>query len=143
MNLILVAGSGMGEGALIAELAQREPVPQRYMVRSTKWLETLSWMGSTLELGSLTPEESLRETAAALDRLPFQMIVMDPVSPPPFDYFGELERVIANHPEQWSPLPVAGAGGLLVYVRKGVAAESLSDAEIQTRLREAMGSLDL
>ena len=70
---ILTSGDSVAEGALISEIALREPHPIRYIVRGTKLFADISWMGRVAELRV----NSAAQVHAMLMPLPVDLVVMN------------------------------------------------------------------
>ncbi|SRR5712691_11126834 len=105
IHVLLISASPTGEGALISEIAQREPHPRRYILRSTKLLADLTWMGLEVRPRFHATEEVHDYLAG----LPLEMVVFDRTTPPRFSYGELLEHAVLSHPEEWQPWAEAPA----------------------------------
>jgi hypothetical protein len=130
-RVLLISADGNGEGALISEIAQREPHPSRYLMRATQVLAKISWMGKEATPLVHTPEE----VYARLRVLPLEIVVLDRANPPPYSYRKLLEQAILDHPEEWQPWENApDPARFRVFLRRG--AEPLSPEELTKRMAE-------
>ena len=94
---MLISASGLGEGALIVSVAQREARPRRYVLRATKVLAEVSWLGRDFRerFGSVEALDGF------LKSLPLDLVIVDRKNPAPFPYQARLEEALREHPETW------------------------------------------
>ena len=115
-TVVLISARPLGEGELISEIAQHEPHPQRYILRSTKLLADLTWMGYEIRQRFHTTQEVHDYLAG----LPLEMIVLDQAQPPPYAYGELLEQAVLSHPEEWRPRETADTPTRFrVFLRSG------------------------
>jgi hypothetical protein len=123
---ILIAGNSVSEGSLISEIAQAEPRPGHYVLRASKILSEQDWMGAHQR--DRFPNAA--EMGSFLEGLPLDLLVVDDDGPPPFPYFGVLERVLSANPEVWRPLKVGAPGSMLrLYRRRNPPSLSADERE--------------
>jgi 4-amino-4-deoxy-L-arabinose transferase-like glycosyltransferase len=130
---ILVAGDAGAEGALIAEIAQREPSPRRFAVRATKLFVEVTWSGKVKRIRAGNREE----VYALLTSLPVDLVVIDSVHRSPYDYQSQLEQALAEHPQSWARLDLPELRPGLIAVRR-LDPLQLADAERASSLRAAL-----
>jgi hypothetical protein len=110
--VILVSGSGTAEGALIAEVAMREPRPSQYVLRASKILATGDWFGNEFHPFYHTSAELLD----CLETLGVGIVVLGSDG----DKFpqGQLLREAVGHSGNWEEL--AHYPDIAVYGRRGL-----------------------
>jgi 4-amino-4-deoxy-L-arabinose transferase-like glycosyltransferase len=99
-GVVLVSSDRDGEGALIAEVASREPQPRLWLLRASKVLGHSGWHGEDYKLRFKSDDDVLKY----LDSVPVEMIVIDPPSDWRQLHHSQLRAVIAAHPEHFSLL---------------------------------------
>ena len=140
IGVVLVSASGTGEGAFIAALAQQELTPERYVVRATKLLADIDWLG--WQNGE--PEiQTVDDVQAALEAVPLDMIVIDTKWPATLSYTPLLKQTIIEHPEEWQPWTgLQGQDRFLVYTKSKESLETshvLPPEEVHRRVSQALG----
>jgi len=96
--LTLVSSSHPGgEGAFIAEVAQREPRPVRILLRATKLLSSSTWNGLNYTLRYSTPEEVM----AAMESLPVRVVVVDTSPGTSNAHHDLLVRALRQYTADW------------------------------------------
>jgi hypothetical protein len=123
---VLVASDIDGEGMLISEIAQSEPKPSMYIVRSSKLFEDCDWQRNHCVLKIIDSAQA----EELIDSMPIRYIVIDRFSEIPSSLGTALVRhVIAEHPEAWilrdtQPATAPGRAGhqgwISVYQRLAV-----------------------
>ncbi len=131
---VLISASSAGEGALISEIAQDEDHPRHYVLRATKLLADVGWLGGNAK----TRFPSAAELDTFLRSIPLDVIVVDTMSPAPYDYAPVLEEVLTSHPEEWSPWSATSDGDRFHVFRRQGATE-ISAEERNRRLAELTG----
>jgi hypothetical protein len=134
-DVVLIVGTASGEGALIAEIAQQEQRPGRYILRATKLLAEMSWLGRNESLKANTADQ----VRQLLESIPIDMVVLDDGKPAPFDYLPLLQQALAEHPRDWALWRPEG-GRFSVYQRRNQPPLSKEQREI--RLVEVAGIPD-
>ncbi|HEY6393359.1 MAG TPA: glycosyltransferase family 39 protein [Bryobacteraceae bacterium] len=86
-----------GEGALIAEFAQRDPTPLRILLRATKFLSSSTWNGLNYTLRYRTPEAVL----TALEDLPVQIVVVHTSPGPGYAHHDLLVQALRQYTPNW------------------------------------------
>jgi hypothetical protein len=99
---LLVSSAVDGEGMTISEVASRENVPGRYILRASKLLASSNWNGATYRSLFATPQEMIK----ALETSPAQIILCDtfPDHTPELTFevhTGMLHKTIATYPERF------------------------------------------
>ena len=90
---ILVSSNKRAEGALISELALRQPIPQRAIVRATKVLQSSTWMGDSLQLLA----RSAADVSRIMDENRIAVVVRHKsASEPPELYARSLDEVLSR-----------------------------------------------
>ena len=105
-----------GEGAFIAEVAQREPRPLRILLRATKLLASSTWNVLDYKLRYKTPDEVM----AALESIPVRVIVLDSRPGGAYPHHELLVRALRQYAADWE-LIYSGVGcaeSLEIYVLK-------------------------
>jgi Dolichyl-phosphate-mannose-protein mannosyltransferase len=103
-KVMLIAADGAGEGALIAEVARREQRPASYVLRATKTLAEMDWMGRRAR----ERFDSAAGIQAFLAGLPVDVVVLDRARPAPFAYTAKLEQAVAGDTEHWRARSAGG-----------------------------------
>lgn len=70
---VLVSSESDGEGLLVSEFGMLRPAPAHYIVRGSKYLASTDWTGSEYR----SRVGSVKETMAALERVPICYVVLD------------------------------------------------------------------
>ena len=97
-GLTLVSSSHPGgEGAFIADVAQREPKPVRILLRATKLLSSSTWNGLNYTLRYSSPEA----VETALESLPVRVIVMDTGPGTSYAHHDLLMRTLHQYASDW------------------------------------------
>jgi Dolichyl-phosphate-mannose-protein mannosyltransferase len=97
-ELTLVSSSHPGgEGAFIADVAQREPKPVRILLRATKLLSSSTWNGLNYTLRYTSPEGIM----AALEDLPVRLVVVDSSPGTSFPHHDLLIRTLHQYASDW------------------------------------------
>jgi hypothetical protein len=99
-GVVLVSSDRNGEGALIAEVASREPQPALWLLRASKVLSHSGWFSEGYQVRFKSDDEVLQY----LDSVPVEMIVVDSPSSYHREHHAQLRAVIAAHPERFSLL---------------------------------------
>jgi hypothetical protein len=86
-----------GEGAFIADVAQREPNPVRILLRATKMLSSSTWNGLDYTLRYTSPEAVM----AALEDLPIRIVVVDTSPTTIYPHHGLLVRTLHQYASDW------------------------------------------
>jgi hypothetical protein len=123
---VLVASDIDGEGMLISEIAQSEPEPSMYVVRSSKLFEDCDWQRHHCILKITDPARAEQ----VIDSIPIRYVILDHFSGIPSSTSTELVRqMIAARPEAWilretqaatAPGSAGHQGQILVYQRFGL-----------------------
>jgi hypothetical protein len=97
-ELTLVSSSHPGgEGAFIAEVAQREPRPVRILLRATKLLSSSTWNGLDYTLRYDSPEAVM----TALEDLPVRLIIIDTAPGTSYPHHDLLVRTLHQYAADW------------------------------------------
>jgi hypothetical protein len=97
-ELTLVSSSHPGgEGAFIADVAQREPKPVRILLRATKLLSSSTWNGLNYTLRYSSPEAIM----TALEELPVRVIVTDTAPGTSYPHHALLIRTLHQYASDW------------------------------------------
>jgi hypothetical protein len=97
-ELTLVSSSHPGgEGAFIAEVAQREPKPVRILLRATKLLASSTWNGLDYKLRYGTPEAVM----TFLGSLPVRTVVVDTSPETSYAHHDLLLRTLRQYASDW------------------------------------------
>jgi hypothetical protein len=132
VQTLLVCGDGLAEGLLIAELAQAEPHPSRYVVRSSKVFGTMDWMGrSPVLFVKNASDVSARVLTVAPD-----LVVLDRVNASALPYQGWLAQALREDPAKWQAVDLpALAGRFTLYRQLQPQLEAETNNAIAARLR--------
>lgn len=105
---VLVISDSLGEGALVSEMALREPHPRVYVVRGSKLLASQDWNGRDYQ--SLV--HSGDDCAQVLESVPISFLVVDrQTGVRRKDFFNSVESMLQRHDSDWTPVngfPVPG-----------------------------------
>jgi hypothetical protein len=136
-SIILVCSNATGEGMMISEIAMREHRPGHIILRGSKMLASIDWMGWDYSLLFRDPEEMFRY----LDGIPVGVVVID----------GEgrqtphgrmLYQAIREHPAQWEPVPwqpdKTGAGADNILIFRLVGQEQRKPRKIQIPMKSGL-----
>jgi hypothetical protein len=97
-ELTLVSSSHPGgEGAFIADVAQREPKPVRILLRATKLLSSSTWNALNYTLRYSSPEA----VETALEGLPVRVIVTDTAPGTTYPHHDLLIRTLRQYASDW------------------------------------------
>jgi hypothetical protein len=97
-SVLLVSSDGKGEGSLVSEIAQREPVrPAHVVLRASSVLARDSWSGAIYELRYETTEAM----AALLRRIPVEFVILDRMADPVYPHQNLLSELIRQSPDSW------------------------------------------
>lgn len=136
-SVFLVCGTGEGEGMLISEVALREWRPGHYVLRSTKMLAAMDWMGSNYKV-RFTQPDALQQY---LDSIPVGIVV--------FDWWGRqsphgkvLHSLVQSRPQQWELVtrysgtarPGEPDGEITAYRRVGHEGRAVGRIQIDMKL---------
>jgi glycosyltransferase involved in cell wall biosynthesis len=110
---VLILSDALGEGALIAELAQLEVRPPYFVLRSSKFLAHSTWMGR---------RSYFFETQAQLEQLlagvPLQLVVLDQARIPHDPHADLLSKMLSTSPDVWEEWRPAGIGSQFLAFRR-------------------------
>ena len=121
-SVILVCADVEGEGMLIAEVAMREARPGHYVLRGTKMLATVGWMG-----GEYTERfDDTSKMVGFLDSIPVGIVVLGEGSVGSA-HGRRLASVVEG--KGWEKLP-SSTGGLRVYRAIGHEGRAVGKIEI-------------
>lgn len=101
----LIVSDSVGEGAFIAEVALSEKRLGHTIVRGTKFLESVNWMGTHYRMLYTAPEEAM----SAIDRASIGMVILDVfaeehVTEEPGEHvepYQLLRQTIGKYPGRW------------------------------------------
>jgi hypothetical protein len=128
---MLISADAVGEGALIVQIAHRETRPGRYVLRSSKLLADLNWLGRDARERFATQAEM----QAFLSSLPLDLVILDRWQPARFPYHALLETTLVAGPREWVPWQAPGLSPRFrVFARSG--AVPLSGPELHRRLEK-------
>jgi hypothetical protein len=97
-ELTLISSSHPGgEGAFIADVAQREPRPVRILLRATKLLSSSTWNGLNYTLRYTSPEA----VRAAMEDLPVRMVAVDTSPGTSYPHHDLLLRTLHQYASDW------------------------------------------
>ncbi len=140
-KVILVSSDPTGEGVLVSEVAQREPSPIRYMLRGSKLLADVSWLGTDSRERFATGEE----IGSYLSSLPVDLVILDRARPTKFKFGGLLAAALEGNPEGWEHVELTSrADEFTVYRRLPDARRSevqTSEGQIDDVLAKALSSM--
>jgi hypothetical protein len=123
---ILIASDADGEGMLISEIAQRQPTPTLYLVRSSKLFENCDWLGTDCQITVENPTGAEQ----VMDQTPIRYVVMDTLHSKGGDRATELlSESVVSRPDLWELRKVqpanaatGGAGEIRIYQRRALSA---------------------
>ncbi len=126
-SVILVCGAAQGEGMLISEIAMHETRPGHVVLRATKMLESVDWMGWDPKPYFHDADSMLQ----SLEAIPVGIVVIDPdgQSTP---HGKMLLAGILAHPEKWQPI-LPQESGILVFRLIGHEGKPVGRIQIQMR----------
>jgi len=107
----LCGGDPLHEGALISEMALRDPHLNRIVLRASKVLFLSTWLGSRYRLLFPTPEA----VSEYLDQVHVEVITVQQSYSLPHTL--QLERALRLKPQVWSQAQTAGPSGARVFHR--------------------------
>ena len=94
----VVVSDSLGEGALISELALKEPNPKVYVVRGSKLLASQGWEGDHF----FSRVHSGGECSRILESVPVSFLIMDRRAKVlPQDYFYPVESMLRSRSSEW------------------------------------------
>lgn len=102
-RVLLAAGDPRHEGALISEIALRDPKLERVVLRSSKMLFQSTWLGAHYRLQF----RDAGEVASWLDRFPVELITVQTTDPDPD--IGQLLEALRHSPSSWREAPAVEA----------------------------------
>lgn len=142
---VLIASDIDGEGMLISEIAQIEPKPSMYIVRSSKLFEDCDWQRHDC-VSKVTDSTKAEQM---IDSIPIRYIIVDRFSGIPSSLGTDLVRqLIAEHPEAWilrdtlratAPGNAGHQGRISVYQR--VAVPGSNQIHISVDLHRMIGKV--
>ena len=95
-SVFLVCSNAEGEGMLISEVAAHEPRPGHIVLRATKMLASMDWMGSNYQASFHDPQDML----LLLEGIPAGVVVIDEEGRrTPHGQL--LYQGLQSHPEKW------------------------------------------
>jgi hypothetical protein len=109
---MLIASDPFGEGMFIAEMAMHEKRPGHVIVRASKALADVGWMGQNYALRYRTPED----VGVYLAGEGISLIVVDDGGSTRMPHRDVLARFLTSSPD-WEPAETAGS--VRVYRRRG------------------------
>lgn len=140
--VMMISSEAYGEGIMIAEIAMRDQRPGVIVLRATKILARLNWVGENYELLYHTPEETL----ARLQEIPVRFLVLDKTPGlQPVPHHQILLKMLAMYPDRWQlvgvypqKIPVTATNSKIeVYRLKGE--ENRPRSKIRLDLRYSLG----
>ncbi len=134
---VLVSSTGLGEGALIAEVALRQPSPRHYILRASKMLSDSDWYGMDYR-PRFDSVASLREALAAI---PVSLLVLDTEEwremPP---HHQQLMELTAAYPREWRRVKACTRpGGSLIAVYRCATGPRRVQGEISVDVSRTLG----
>ena len=119
-SVVLISSEGGGEGMFVSEMAMRDRRPRWIVLRATKSLASLTWMGSNYQENFPTPQQ----TEEYLEQIPASVLVIDKTpgrNQQP--HHRTLIAMLAMYPDRWRSLgayprkiqPAPAGGGIEVY----------------------------
>jgi hypothetical protein len=140
--VMLISTEGFGEGMMVAEVAMLDHRPGIVVLRATKMLARVNWIGEHYELRYTTPEEMMK----ALQEIPVRILVVDKTPGlGPMPHHRLLLKMLEMYRDQWQLLGVYPQkvhvtetnSRIEVYRLKG--AENRSRNKIRLDLRYTLG----
>lgn len=110
---VLISSDALGEGAFIAELAQLDTRPGRFLLRSSKVLGQSTWMGERRYFF-----ETLPQCEQLLASLPLQLVVLDPARASDDPHERLLYSALSVSRDVWVEWPLPGLGHEFVVFRR-------------------------
>ena len=120
---ILIASNVDGEGMLISEIAQKQPTPFLYLVRTAKLFENCDWLGADCKMTVEDPAGAEQ----VMDQTPIRYVVMDTLRGPREDRATQLlYESVVSRPDLWelrktvpATAPTDGSSGeIRIYQRR-------------------------
>jgi hypothetical protein len=96
-SISLVSSEAFGEGNFIAEVASREQRPGHIILRATKVLAEVDWVGWIYSSKYKTPQQLMQY----LENVPVRILVLDMAPGVTRAHHTLLKEVVALYPEQW------------------------------------------
>jgi hypothetical protein len=129
----LVCSNAEGEGMLISEVAMHETRPGHIVLRASKMLATITWMGTNYQSRFHSPAE----VSQYLEGIPVRIVVIDGGALD-HEHGRLLSRILHEHPETWELLaqyhgdkpPTPKDSGILVYRLIGHENQPMSKIQI-------------
>jgi len=137
-SVMLVSSDPVGEGVLVAEVAVRENRPGHIVLRASKLLASVSWMGGSYQLLFHTPAEVMQQ----LERIPISILVMDRSPTNQFSHNRLLWEVLRAYPGRWERIGFAGpneGSGKMLEAYRLRGSEGRPRATIRLDLRRSLG----
>jgi hypothetical protein len=110
---ILISSDGLGEGAFVAEVAQRDARPGRFILRSSKILAQATWMGQRHY--QFDTQDQLKQL---LEDVPLQLVVLDRARLPHDAHEELLFETLTASPDTWMEWRSPDFGQLRVFRRR-------------------------
>jgi len=111
---VLIWSDGTGEGSFIAELAQIDTRPGRFLLRATKILERSNWMGNRRRYFF----ETQPQLEQLLANIPVQLVILDKVQTPDDPHMRLLSDTLSASQDVWVQWPLPGLDQFLVFRRR-------------------------
>jgi hypothetical protein len=141
-SVMLISSEAFGEGIMIAEIAMRDHRPGLIVLRATKLLARLNWVGENYELLYRTPEE----TMARLQEIPVRFLVVDKTPGlHPIPHHQNILKMLAMYPDRWQSLGIypqkvpVTARNCKIEVYRLVGGENRPRSKIRLDLRYSLG----
>ena len=96
-SIALVSSAAFGEGDFIAEVASREKRPGHILLRATKVLAEVDWVGRSYHSKFETPQQLMQY----LEQVPVRILVMDMAPGVSRTHIALLREMVALYPERW------------------------------------------
>ena len=136
-SIILVCSNATGEGMMISEIAMREHRPGHIVLRGSKMLASVDWMGWDYSLLFRDAEEMFRY----LDGIPVGVVVIDGKGRQT-PHGRMLYQAIREHPANWEPVPwqpdKTGAGADNILIFRLVGQEQRKPRRIQIPMKSGL-----
>jgi hypothetical protein len=115
-SVVLVSGTSVAEGSVIAEIAIRESRPGHIVLRASKQLGISDWMGHGYRLQYETPDEVQKY----LESIPVRLVVVQSLpalTERPHQRL--LRAALARYPDRWERIPAGQEFGLYRLIGPG------------------------
>ncbi len=137
-ELTLVSSSHPGgEGAFIAEVAQREPRPRRILLRATKLLSSSTWNGLDYTVRYRSPEALM----SFLEGLPVRIVVVNTSPEKRYAHHDLLIRTLHQYPADWKLIHSSHGDFESFEIYRSTKNNTGNPGKIQIDLRDKLNTI--